>query len=70
MGPTEACPKRKNNSWAIQGHYKGRKKRRRTRKTIDEKTGKEKRRGEGIMANLEYLDLGDEGRGNMDGLFF
>jgi len=27
-------------------------------------------RGEGIMANLEFLDLGDEGRGNMDGLFF
>jgi hypothetical protein len=27
-------------------------------------------RGEGIMANLEFLDLGDEGRGNMNGLFF
>jgi hypothetical protein len=27
-------------------------------------------RGEGIMANLEYLDLGDEGRGKMNGLFF
>jgi hypothetical protein len=27
-------------------------------------------RGEGTMANLEFLDLGDEGRGNMNGLFF
>jgi len=27
MGP-ETCPKRKNHSWAIQGHYRGRGKRR------------------------------------------
>jgi len=32
--------------------------------------GQSYQRGEGTMANLEFLDLGDEGRGNMDGLFF
>jgi hypothetical protein len=32
--------------------------------------GQSWQRGEGIIANLEFLDLGDEGRGNMDRLFF
>jgi hypothetical protein len=37
------CPKLNNHSWAMQGHYKGSEKRRRTRKTIDLKTGKKKK---------------------------
>jgi hypothetical protein len=57
MGPHRGMPEKEKQFLGHSGPLQG-------------KENKEKRRGEGIMASLEYLDLGDEGRGNMDGLFF